>query len=419
MVFETFKEAHWLLLGSAFLIAFIMGAVVNKTNFCTMGAVSDMVNIGDYGRFRAWLLAIAVAVAGVIILEYLGVMSVDGSFPPYRDSQIIWLENILGGVLFGVGMTLASGCGNKTLIRIGGGNLKSIVVFLVIGVVAFYMNNPFPGTDKTLYSELFYSWVSPTAIALQHASDLGSMIDPQSAHQTRLLVGGLIVLALLLYIFRSATFRASFDQILSGLVIGLAVLAAWYISANIQIDADGETYNLSSYYQEWDMLADSDAGKPSMARPLSTQSFTFINPIAQSYGFIVSGFKTKHLTFGILAVAGVILGSLFWSLLSRNFRFEWFASRSDFIAHFVGAILMGVGGTLALGCTIGQAISGISTLAMGSFVTMLAILLGSAVTMKTQYYKMLYEEASFFSALQTALVELRLLPTSMRKLEAL
>lgn len=419
MVFETFSDAHWFLLGSAFLIAFILGAVVNKTNFCTMGAVSDMVNMGDYGRFRAWLLAIAVALAGVVILEWLGVMSVDGSFPPYRDTQIIWLENILGGVLFGIGMTLGSGCGNKTLIRIGGGNLKSIVVFLVIGIVAFYMNNPFPGTDKTLYSELFYRWVSPSAISLAHSSDLGSLINPESALQLRLIIGSIIAVLLLIYIFRSAEFRSSFDNILSGLVVGIAVLAAWYISANILIDADGENYNLSSYYQEWEMLADSNAGKPSTSRPLSTQSFTFINPIAQSYGYIVSGFKSMHLSFGILAVAGVICGSLFWSLLSRNFRIEWFASRSDFISHFIGAILMGVGGTLALGCTIGQAITGVSTLALGSILTLIAILFGSALTMKTQYYKMLYEDASILSAMQTALVELRLLPSSLRKLEAL
>ena len=419
MSFETFSEAQWFLLWSAFILAFIMGAVVNKTNFCTMGAVSDMVNMGDYGRFRAWLLAIAVAVAGVVILESAGVMSVDGSFPPYRDTQIIWLENILGGVLFGIGMTFGSGCGNKTLIRIGGGNLKSIVVFLVIGLVAFYMNNPFPGSDKTLYSELFYGWVSPMAIQLQSSSDLGSLIDAENAVQIRLIAGLLLCLMLLVYIFRSAEFRHAFDNILSGLVVGLAVLGAWYISANLNIDADGEMYSLSGYYAEWDMLSDSSAGKPSTGRPLSTQSFTFINPIAQSYGYIVSGFKSVNLTFGLFAVAGVIVGSLFWSLISRGFRLEWFASVRDFVNHLIGAILMGIGGTLALGCTIGQAITGISTLAVGSFLTMLAILFGSALTMKIQYYKMLYEDASLFDALITALVELRLLPASLRKLEAM
>jgi uncharacterized membrane protein YedE/YeeE len=153
-----------------------MGAVVNKTNFCTMGAVSDIVNIGDNGRMRAWLFAVAVAMLGVVVFEATGMASVDGSFPPYRSSTLIWAENLLGGIMFGVGMTFGSGCGNKTLIRIGGGNIKSIFVMLVIGVIAYYMVNPFPGTDITLMSALFYDWIRPLAINLKGPQDLGSII---------------------------------------------------------------------------------------------------------------------------------------------------------------------------------------------------------------------------------------------------
>jgi len=419
MTFESFAEAHSFLLWSAFVLAFIMGAVVNKTNFCTMGAVSDMVNMGDYGRFRAWLLAICVALVGVVVLEATGLMSVDGSFPPYREARILWLENILGGLMFGVGMTLGSGCGNKALIRIGGGNLKSIFLFVGIGIVAFYMVNPFPGTDKTLYSELFFPWVGPAAIELDSLSDLGSIISSDNAAQVRLVIGLLLALALLWYIFRSAEFRSSLDNILGGLVVGLAVLGAWYLSANLVVNADDELYSLGGYYEEWEMLSDDEEGKPSVSRPLSTQSFTFVNPMAQSYGYAASGFESRHLTFGIFAVAGVVLGSLFWSLASRGFRIEWFAGWRDFVNHMIAALLMGMGATIALGCTIGQAVTGISTLAVGSFLTFGAILLGSALTMKVQYYKMLYEDASFIDALITALVELRLLPASMRRLEAL
>ncbi len=122
-----------------------MGAVVNKTNFCTMGAVSDAVNMGDMGRMRAWFLAIAVAMLGVTVLEFMGLLNPGDSFPPYRANQLIWAENILGGLIFGVGMTLASGCGNKTLIRIGGGNLKSIVVLLIIASSPSTWSIPFLG----------------------------------------------------------------------------------------------------------------------------------------------------------------------------------------------------------------------------------------------------------------------------------
>ncbi len=419
MIFQTFLEAQSYLLWSAFILAFILGAIVNKTNFCTMGAVSDMVNMGDYSRFRSWLLAITVALLGVVILESSGLLSVDSTFPPYRDTRIIWIENLLGGLLFGIGMTLASGCGNKTLIRIGGGNIKSIVVFVVIGLIAFYMTNPFPGSDKTLYSVLFYDWVNPTAISLNTASDLGSLINVESAVTVRLIIGLVLALAFLFYIFKSSEFRSGFDNILSGIVIGLVVIAAWYISHNISIDADGDAYSLGEYYQEWDMLSDSEEGKPSVSRPLSTQSFTFVNPIAQTFGYSASGFNSIHLTFGILSVMGVILGSFFWSIISKGFRIEWFVNIKDFVMHLVGAVLMGFGGTLALGCTIGQAITGISTLAVGSMITFIAILFGSALTMKMQYYKMLYEEASILDVLITALVELKMLPSSMRKLEAL
>jgi uncharacterized membrane protein YedE/YeeE len=79
---------------------------------------------------------------------------------------------------------------------------------------------------------------------------------------------------------------------------------------------------------------------------------------------------------------------------------------------------MGFGGTLALGCTIGQGITGISTLATGSFLTFVAIVFGSALTMKIQYYKMVYEEeAGFISALVASLADFHLLPNALRKLD--
>ena len=134
MLFDNFVEAESALLWGAFLIALVMGLVVNKTNFCTMGAVSDLVNMGDTGRMRAWLFAIAVALLGGALLEFLGLVEVTDSFPPYRSGNLIWAENVLGGLMFGIGMTLASGCGNKCLIRIGGGNIKSIVVFASSGL---------------------------------------------------------------------------------------------------------------------------------------------------------------------------------------------------------------------------------------------------------------------------------------------
>lgn len=441
MVFESFGQAWSVMLWSTFGIALIMGAVVNKTNFCTMGAVSDWVNMGDTGRFRSWLLAIAVAMIGVLALEFFGVINATDTFPPYRSNTFIWAENVIGGVMFGIGMTLASGCGNKTLIRIGGGNLKSIMVLAVIAVIAYFMVYPFPGTDKTLMSELFLPWMQDLRVTLPRNQDLGSLVAPDNALLVRTVIGAAIVLALVAFIFRSRDFRRNFDNILGGLVVGLAVVGAWYVTGTVQVKADffGEEQlvSLDKYAANWSMYQEDSMGmgmgmgeedaaaasdkpvKPAEARSLNTQSYTFINPMGLTMRYTVNGFEKAYLTFGVMALAGVIAGSLLWALLSRGFRWEWFASFRDFLNHFIGAILMGFGGVLGLGCTIGQGVTGVSTLALGSFITFASIVWGSAVTMKIQYYKMLHEDASFGSALVTSLVDMRLLPKGMRRLEAL
>ena len=420
MSFESFFEAQSFMLWAVFIIALVMGAVVNKTNFCTMGAVSDFVNMGDTGRLRAWLLAMAVAILGVTLLEYAGFLNLSGSFPPYRNSNIVLAENILGGLMFGVGMTLASGCGNKCLVRIGGGNIKSIIVFLIVGVLAYFMINPFPGSDKTIYSVLFYGWTSPMSVDVLKPQDIGSLVGGSEPSAMRLIVGVVVFLAMGHFIFKSKEFRSSADNMIGGAVVGLAVLAAWFVSGNVIVDADGEILSLQQYYNQWDMLADSDAGKPAAGAMLATQSYTFINPMGQALNYLAGGLDGSLMTFGVVAVFGVVTGSLIWSLISRSFRIEWFSSASDVANHVIGAVLMGIGGTLAMGCTIGQAVTGISTLAVGSILTFGAIFLGSALTMKIQYYKMVYEdEATVMKSLITGLVDLKLLPKSMRKLDAI
>jgi len=423
MTFEDFASAHQAVLLAVFGIAFVMGAVVNKTNFCTMGAVSDLVNMGDSGRIRAWVFAMAVALTGVIVLEATGVVNVDQTLPPYRGSNFAWLEYILGGIMFGVGMTLGSGCGNKTLIRMGGGNIKSVLVFVVIAVCAYFMLNPFPGTDKTLYSELFYPWTNLTSVSLTTGQDLGSVIGNAVGTDfgTTRTVIGLILLALMLwFVLKSADFRSNFDNKLAGVVVGVAVIAAWYATDSlVTIDADGETMSWTQYAsaESWDMLQDDADARP---RDVGVQSYTFINPIGQTLRYAVNGFESIFITFGLVAVLGVILGSFAWAVVSKGFRIEWFVNFRDFLTHLIGASLMGIGGILALGCTIGQAITGVSTLAMGSFLAFGSIVFGSAMTMKIQYYKMVYEdEATFAKAFVTALVDFKLLPASMRKLEAI
>ena len=424
MLFESFLSAQSFFLWSTFVIAVILGLVVNKTNFCTMGAVSDLVNMGDGARLRAWILAATVALIGVVILETFGMVNVSSTLPPYRGSEFQWGRYILGGVLFGVGMTFASGCGNKTLIRIGGGNIKSIFVFAVIAVIAYYMVDPFKELPSTWYQTYFASWLGQAAISLDTPQDLGSIVGNWfgiSAMTMRIALGVVIAAIALRYIFRSEEFRKSSDNVLAGFVVGIIVLLAWYFTSNIAVNTEDGSFSMTQFYGEWDMMMDSEEGKPKNGSTnLQSQSFTFISPIGQIFGYIGSSFSSAFLSFGVVSVLGVIVGSFIWTLITRSFRVEWFNSFKDFYMHMIGAVLMGFGGVLGLGCTVGQSITGVSTLALGSFLVFISIVFGSAMTMKIQYYQMVYEdEATFIKSLLSALVDMKLLPASMRKLDAI
>ncbi len=431
MVFGSFSVAWSTMLWLAFGLALVMGAVVQKTNFCTMGAISDWINMGDHGRIRAWMFAIAVALLGVTIFEARGLITPDLAMPPYRSGTLIWAENMLGGFIFGIGMTYGSGCGNKTLIRMGAGNLKSIIVFLGIGGISYFMVSSLPGTDETLYSLLFNDWIRPLAITLDSgAQDLGTLLaGSENAAAGRLWIGLLLSLALLIFIFKSADFRRSFDNILGGLIVGLAVVGLWYVTSNIRLSYESDfegavtttlREHLDPATSQWDMAEEVHKGwvgpKPSRNSG-SPMSFSFINPLGQTLGYLFTGMKKIKIVLGVAIVFGVILGSFLMSLWKRSFRFEWFASVGDFFNHVVGGILMGFGGVLALGCTIGQGVTGVSTLALGSYLALISIVFGSALTMKIQYYRMVYEEAGFFSALTSSLVDMKLLPGKLRRLE--
>ncbi|RLJ19364.1 hypothetical protein DJ031_08495 [bacterium endosymbiont of Escarpia laminata] len=394
------------------VVASIMGFVAAKTNFCTMGAISDWINMGDTNRLRTWFLAMVVGIVGVMVLEGLDLFSLDSTRPPYRSSMFPLVDYVLGGLMFGVGMTLASGCGNKTLLRIGGGNIKSIIVFLIAGTMAYFMTHTLSAeTDKTLYSIIFFPWTRHFTLDLPANQDLGSLlavITGADAGMLRLVMGGLLATIISFVIFRSADFRRSGEILLSGLIIGICVLFAWYITGSLLFGEEG-TWLEATEWLEGD------------ERPvgIGVQSYTFINPMGETLAYMANPGNSLLITFGVGALVGVLLGSFAYALVSRSFRIEWFYDLRDFINHAIGAVLMGVGGVLAVGCTIGQGISGVSTLSIGSMLALASIILGSALTMKVQYYKLVYEdEATFLAALLSGMVDLKLLPEPLRKLEA-
>jgi len=390
---------HHQILSLVFLGAIVLGAVANKTNFCTMGAVSDWVNMGDTGRLRAWMLAMTVALLGVLVLEGLGKLALPAdTFPPYRTGNFAWLRYVLGGVMFGIGMTMGSGCGNKTFVRLGAGNLKSFVVLAVASIAAYYMLWGDIG-GVGFYDKFFNSWIAPSTIDLaahgMASQELGAIlagITGADAGNLHFIIGGILVAAMLVFIFKSADFRASFDNIFGGLVVGLVVIGGWYVTGGPMGAA-------------WKDYADLATDIPSR---VNVQSFTFISPMGDSVRYLLSPTNFTLINFGVMALTGVIVGSFLHAVLSGNFRVEWFANGKDFVQHAAGALLMGIGGVLSMGCTFGQGITGVSTLALGSIMTLVSIVFGSALTMKVQYYQL--DEQGFFSALRSALADLRLLP---------
>ena len=393
-------------LSGFFLAAVVMGVAISRTNFCTMGAVSDWVNLRDFGRLGAWMLAIVVTMLSVSILEVSSVFELDGSRPPYRSPTFAWLRYLLGGLMFGVGMTLAGGCVSKNLVRFGGGNLKSFVTLIFAAICAYLMT-------KTVFFEIaFYNWIHPLSIDLSpldiQTQDIGSImaalipsIDAGVFHiVTAIAVSVLVVW----FILKTRGIRNNLTNISAGLIIGGAVTVGWYLTAGpVGI--------------EWAEAAEFVDNPPV---GVGVQSFTFVNPLGEFISlFLDLGNISILVTAGMLAAVGLVAGSFADALVSRQFRLSWFASFRDFVVNAVGGILMGIGGVLALGCTIGQGISGLSTLAVGSIIVLVAIIFSSAVTLKVQYYRLVYEDANFIDALLSGLVDVRLLPSSMRRLEAL
>lgn len=353
--------------GGAFALAFVFGAVGNRTRFCTMGAVSDWVNIGDLSRFRMWLLAIAVAILGASALAAAGL--VDYSKSIYTSPNLTWLSHLVGGFLFGVGMTLGSGCGSKTLIRVGHGSLKSLVVYVFLGLAAYM-------TLRGILGAFRVGVLEKVTVTLSSGQDLPSIISSLThLPRTRILptLALLIAGALIAFVYSSRQFRSSFDYTLGGVVTGLVVVGGWYVSGVI-----GHVAEDPNTLQE--AFVATNTGR--------MESFSFVSPLAYTLEYLMFWTdKSKIITYGIASAAGVIAGSAAYALASRSFRWEGFRDAEDTANHVVGGLLMGFGGITALGCTIGQGITGFSTLAVGSILTFVSIVAGAAATMKYQYWR--------------------------------
>jgi uncharacterized membrane protein YedE/YeeE len=346
-----------------FIIGLVFGAVVQRTNFCTMGGISDLVLMGDGRRFRAWLLGIAVAIIGTQALHFAGIINVDKSI--YLSANLGWLGAIIGGGMFGFGMTQTGGCANRTLVRLGSGNLKSLIVMVVLGIFAYMTLRGLLALPR-LQIETTNIDLAARGLHNQNLGELAGAAIGIPAVPARAVVAAALALLFLVICFKDAAFRRSPANIIAGVVVGLAAVGGWIVTGVLAQDE----FN-----------------------PVQLSSITFVAPAGQGLQYLMT-FTGATINFGIALVGGVIVGSFLMAMATGTFRVETFVDRHDLTRHLSGAMLMGAGGVMALGCTIGQGVTGMSTLSLGSLIAWLSILGGGYVGIKY------LEEGSFGGALK-------------------
>ena len=354
-------------LWASFALAVAFGAIAQRTHFCTMGAVADIVNMGDWTRMRMWLMAMGVAMIGFNVMVALGWVQAGQSV--YAGPRLVWLSNALGGLLFGFGMVLASGCGSKTLVRIGGGSLKSVVVFFLMAVAAY-------ATLRGITAVARVATVDTVSLTLASGQDLPSVVAKMtgaSRGSLALLLSGSIGGVFIAFAMAKPEGRSA-DALLAGLGLGAVIVAVWWVSGRLG------------------HLAEHPVTLEDVFLATNTQrmeSLTFVAPMAYTVDWLILfSDKSKVLTIGIVTTLGVVVGSALMALLNRSFRWEGFGGSEDTANHIVGALLMGVGGVTAMGCTIGQGLSGVSTLAIGSFIALAGIIGGAVLALRYQVWRL-------------------------------
>lgn len=324
---------------SGLVIGLAFGATAQVTGFCLMRGLANAWTRGDTLKLRAFALAMAVALLGSQALVATGVLSLGGAL--YLPPSASWLAVPLGGALFGYGMVLANGCGARSLVLLGSGNLRSFVVLVCLGLAAAM-------TLSGLLAPLRVWLEGATTLALP-ARELHGLLGVPAWLAALVLGGGLTAWAL-----SSRDFCASPREWLGGLAIGALVPAGWYTTGVLGFD-DFE--------------------------PVRLATLTFIAPIGDSlqYTMLSTG---SRLGFGVSVVAGVLAGALVMALARRDFRWQGFSGPGHMGRSMAGGALMGIGGVLALGCSIGQGLSGFSTLALPTFAALAGILLGAWLGIK-------------------------------------
>jgi uncharacterized protein len=327
-------------------IGLVYGAVGLVSGFCLVSSLRGWWAKGDSRLVRTYALAMGTGVLVTQLLAAYGFVDLGKSI--YLQPTFSVPLMFAGGILFGYGMVMSNGCGSRALVLLGKGNLRSFVVVIVLGITA----------EMTLKG-----LIAPARIVLLQASQtsatatsLPAWLSSIGLHGTaaRLVAAAAIGAALVIFAFAHQPFRRAPGQIAAGLVVGLLVAAGWFATGYIGAD----DFN-----------------------PVPVTSLTFIAPIADSlqYAMLSTGLS---LNFGITTVAGVFAGSLITALLTGRFELEGFSSPRHLLRSAGGAALMGAGGAMAFGCSVGQGLTGLSTLALASFVAVAGIFVGTAIGLR-------------------------------------
>ncbi len=334
-------EPHVALALAGLLIGTLFGATVQRTHYCLMGALADLSLFGSRRRLRSWLLAVAVALAGTQLLALLSPFDPGRSF--YLRGDLFWLGAVLGGSMFGFGMVLAGGCVSRNLVRAGAGSLKAWLVLLLVAISAY-------ATVAGLAAPLYRLLRRLGSFDPGYAG-LGQLVDgllglPAGSFPGGLL-GLLLAVALFAWVFADPGFRRHSPELSAGVLLGALVVAGWWATSLL----------------------------PGAAAAWGTTSLTYVLPTAQSLLYLLVGGGGLP-GFGVMLVIGTLIGAFLAAYRGGQFRIEGFADRADLRRHGLGAVLMGSGGALAGGCTVGQGLSGLSTMSFESALAVAAILFG-------------------------------------------
>lgn len=319
----------------------IAGAAAQYGRLCTFAAIEDALAGGDLRRARAFALALAVAILGTLGLTESGVVNPWMALNAAPRLEMVTL--VLGALLFGLGMALVGTCGFGLLVRAGAGDLRAVMMAVVVGIAAFAASaGPLASPRRWLTEVGTITWSSRTGGTL--TSILGSIAGPVASSATAVL----IAMSLAAFAISSVRLRQRPKLVASAVALGLAVAGGWLVTG---------------------ALADPFAGH-------RVESLTFVAPIGRLL-LVTMGESLTSAAFGVSSVVGVIVGSLGVATARRELRWEAFDDHREMRRHIAGAVLMGVGGVLTRGCTIGQGLSAGSLLAVSAPIAVLGFVLGA------------------------------------------